>query len=399
MLEFERRYFDMPTMDEMSEATFFFSSSFRTLIGSDLEPIGVPPNPTPQQLLAAATEALRADDRTTGNVPTIVGAIPFFNTSSSALFVSRAHSNPVFDTRSGDSSFHSEFPRPTLAHIRAVPEPEDYVHGVGRALDLIKSGRLEKVVLARTLEIDLAGDLDITKLLSTLTRRNQHGFTFVVPVMPAQQEVPHRFLGASPELLVRRVGRTVTSNPLAGSTRRGATPEEDRRNAEALLSSAKDRHEHDVVVAAVKRSLQPFCSNLDVPSTPSLLQTPTVWHLSTVISGELADPMVSALELALALHPTPAVCGQPTELSRQAITAIEPFKRDLYAGLVGWTDANGDGEWAVAIRCAEVRGRWIRLFAGAGIVRGSNPEAELAETAAKLRTMLTALGIEGENTT
>lgn len=399
MLEFERRHFDMPTMGEMSKATFFFSSGFRTLIGSDLERIGVPPNPTPQQLLAVATEALRADDRTMGNVPTIVGAIPFFNTASSALFVSRAHSNPVFDTRTGDSSFHSEFQRPTLARIRAVPEPDDYVHGVRRALDLIESGRLEKVVLARTLEIDLVNDLDTTNLLSTLTRRNQHGFTFVVPVMAAQQKGRHLFLGASPELLVRRVGRTVTSNPLAGSTRRGATPEEDRRNAEALLSSAKDRHEHDVVVAAVKRSLQPFCSNLDVPSTPSLLQTPTVWHLSTVISGELADPMMSALELALALHPTPAVCGQPTELSRQAIAAIEPFKRDLYAGLVGWSDANGDGEWAVAIRCAEVRGRWIRLFAGAGIVRGSNPEAELAETAAKLRTMLTALGIEGENTT
>ncbi|RZN31715.1 isochorismate synthase [Bradyrhizobium sp. Leo121] len=396
MLEFERRYFDVSTMDEMSEATFFFSSSFRTLIGSDLEPIGVPPNPTPQQLLAVATEALGADDRTMGNVPTIVGAIPFFNTSSSALFLSKVNSSPAFDVRAGESS--PSLQRPTLARIRAVPEPDDYVHGVRIALDLIEAGRLEKVVLARTLEIDLVSDLDTTNLLSTLTRRNQHGFTFVVPVMAAQQEVRHLFLGASPELLVRRVGRMVTSNPLAGSTRRGATPEEDRRNAEALLSSAKDRHEHDVVVAAVKRSLQPFCSNLDVPSTPSLLQTPTVWHLSTVITGELADPMVSALELALALHPTPAVCGQPTELSGQAIAAIEPFKRDLYAGLVGWSDVNGDGEWAVAIRCAEVRGRWIRLFAGAGIVRGSNPEAELAETAAKLRTMLTALGIEGENT-
>jgi isochorismate synthase len=398
MLEFGRHWFDTPTTNEISKATFFFSSKFRTVIGLGLEPIIFPPNPSPRQLGAVVAEALKAEESTMGGVPTIVGAVPFSNTSSTALFLPRTISNPILDAGAKELSSSAVLQHPALARIRAVPEPADYMRGVTRALDLIESGGIEKIVLARTLEIDLGGELDVTKLLSTLIRRNPHGFTFVVPVTEARREIRHRFLGASPELLIRRVGRTVTSNPLAGSTRRGATPEEDRRNAEALQASAKDRHEHEVVVAAVKEALQPFCRSLDVPLAPSLLQTPTVWHLSSVITGELADPTVTALELALALHPTPAVCGEPTDTSGQAIAEIESFKRELYAGLVGWSDANGDGEWAVAIRCAEVRTRWVRLFAGAGVVRGSQPEVELAETAAKLRTMLAALGIESERT-
>jgi isochorismate synthase len=185
----------------------------------------------------------------------------------------------------------------------------------------------------------------------------------------------------------------VGAAPLAGSAARSPDPAEDQRRASALLVSAKDRHEHAIVADAVAAALRPYCRHLDVPAAPSLRHTRTMWHLASHISGELADPSMSALALACALHPTPAVCGDPLPLARAAIAEIEPFDRGFFTGMVGWCDASGDGEWAVTIRCAEVADRSLRLFAGAGIVAGSDPEHELAETTAKLQTMLDALGI------
>lgn len=160
-----------------------------------------------------------------------------------------------------------------------------------------------------------------------------------------------------------------------------------------MLSSAKDLHEHAVVADAVAAALRPFCRTLDVPEKPSLIKTETMWHLSSVIKGELSDPSVTALELAAALHPTPAVCGTPTDLAREAILSIEPFDRDFFTGMVGWCDDAGDGEWIVTIRCAEAEERSLRLYAGAGVVAGSKPEDELQETSAKFRTMLRAMGV------
>ncbi|WP_131769163.1 isochorismate synthase, partial [Candidatus Protofrankia californiensis] len=201
-------------------------------------------------------------------------------------------------------------------------------------------------------------------------------------------------LGASPEMLVSRSGRLVVTNPLAGSAARSPDPAEDHRRAQNLLTSAKDVREHAVVVNAVVSTLRPYCLDLDVPARPSLIRTATMWHLSTRISGWLADPQVSSLTLATALHPTPAVCGWPAAAARRAIAEIEPFDRGHYTGLVGWCDASGDGEWAVAIRCAEADENSLTLFAGAGIVPGSQPSDELAETSAKFRTLLTAMGVD-----
>ncbi|NUP81508.1 MAG: isochorismate synthase, partial [Nonomuraea sp.] len=174
---------------------------------------------------------------------------------------------------------------------------------------------------------------------------------------------------------------------------RSADPAEDRRRAAALAASAKDLREHRLVVADVADALAPYCAGLRVPATPELTSTEAMWHLSTRITGTLRDPDVRALTLAAALHPTPAVCGTPEPGARRVIEALEPFDRGFYAGLAGWTDAAGDGEWAVAIRCAEVAEHTLRLYAGAGIVTGSDPDAELAETSAKFRTMLRALGV------
>jgi isochorismate synthase len=222
--------------------------------------------------------------------------------------------------------------------------------------------------------------------------RNQGAYTFALEVGEAGQS--RTLIGASPELLVSRRGRAVLANPLAGSAPRCADPEQDRAVGAALLLSRKDRREHAFVVEAVAASLTPYCVELSVPEQPALIQTATMWHLSTQVRGQLRDSATCALRLATALHPTPAVCGTPTAPAQAAIRSLEGFERGYYAGLVGWSDAGGDGDWIVTIRCAEVERERIRLYAGAGIVDGSDAEAELNETSAKFRTVLSAMGIE-----
>ena len=183
------------------------------------------------------------------------------------------------------------------------------------------------------------------------------------------------------------------SKPVAGSAARSGEPAEDMRRAAALLASQKDRREHAFVVDAVFEVLRPFCVELHVPREPSLLQTDAMWHLMTEIRGRLRDPSISSLRLATLLHPTPAVCGSPRAEALAAIRTLEDLNRGFYAGFVGWSDATGDGQWVVSIRCAEIEENRIRVFAGAGIVEDSNAQDELAETAAKLRTILSALGM------
>jgi isochorismate synthase len=268
---------------------------------------------------------------------------------------------------------------------RRVPAPTEYAGAVRQALDELGSGKLAKVVLARTVELRSDEPVNLAGLLRPLLG---HGYSFAAPLPRGRTLV-----GASPELLVSRRGREVVSNPLAGSAARVADRAGDRRRAAALTGSAKDLYEHRLVVEAVADALAPYCKGLRVPVTPELTSTETMWHLSSRVTGTLRDPDVPALTLAAALHPTPAVCGTPEPEARRLIGRLEPFQRGFYAGLVGWSDAAGDGEWAVAIRCAEVAEHTVRLYAGAGIVDGSDPEEELDETSAKFRTMLRALGV------
>ena len=148
-----------------------------------------------------------------------------------------------------------------------------------------------------------------------------------------------------------------------------------------------------MVVRAVGDTLGDLCRTIHVPAEPALIRTAAMWHLSTRITGEVADPALTALGLATRLHPTPAVCGTPADLAMTAITELEPFDRGFYTGMVGWQDADGDGEWAVTIRCGVAAGNTLRLYAGAGIVADSQPAAELAETTAKFATLLTAMGL------
>jgi isochorismate synthase len=206
--------------------------------------------------------------------------------------------------------------------------------------------------------------------------------------MPTERGV---LVGASPELLVSRSGTTVRSNPLAGSAARSGDPDEDRALGEALAASAKDREEHAIVVDAIATALRPLCRDLRWDREPVLLATPNVWHLSTRFEGELREPAPTVVDLVAILHPTPAIAGAPTREAVALIRELEPFERGAYAGPVGWIDADGDGVWAIALRCAELVGARAILAAGAGIVAGSQPEDEVEETERKFRAFLDAL--------
>ncbi|MEI5101972.1 isochorismate synthase DhbC [Streptomyces sp. PmtG] len=321
--------------------------------------------------------------------PVVIGAVPFDQEAPAALAVPRSlrtapplASDPLI-------ALPAEPPAPVDWRIRQVPEPERYGAAVAAAVDRMWRGEFSKVVLARTLELDSDAPLDVPALLQRLARRDPTGYTFALPTGPERT-----LIGASPELLVSRRGQRVVANPLAGSIPRSEDLAEDVRRAAALLQSAKDLHEHAVVVDAVHQALAPYCADMTVPAAPTLIRTAAMWHLSTTVTGTLTSPRTSALALAQALHPTPAVCGTPTATAREVIRDSEPFDRGFFTGMVGWGDAAGDGEWVVTIRCAEAERNALRLYAGAGVVAASDPDAETAETAAKFRTFLTAVGAQ-----
>lgn len=251
---------------------------------------------------------------------------------------------------------------------------------VAEAISRIVSGGLDKVVLARDIVGTVDKPLDIRHLLLNLSRDYPECWTFSVDGL----------VGATPELLVRRRGQIVTSRVLAGTVRRRGEVDLDNDLAEALLESDKDLEEHEYAVGSVARALATHCTDLDVPERPHVLTLANVQHLATDVTGNLADE-VPVLALAASLHPTAAVCGTPTERALAVIRATEGMDRGRYAGPVGWMNASGDGEFGIALRCAEVSGTSIRAFAGCGIVAGSEPESELAESNAKLMPIRNAL--------
>jgi isochorismate synthase len=269
--------------------------------------------------------------------------------------------------------------------LREVPSADAYEDAVDQAVTRIRRGEMRKVVLARTIEVTAERELDPRLLAHRLRAVDPDAYTFAAPT-------EHGVLvGASPELLVSRLGDEVRSNPLAGSASRSGDPDEDRANADALIASSKEREEHAIVVEAVADTLRPLCAQLTFDPEPILRETPNIWHLSTRFRGVLREPAPSALDLVAELHPTPAVAGAPRDAALDTIAELEPFDRGRYAGPVGWVDADGDGEWAIALRCAELRGDRAILYAGAGIVADSDPARELDETERKFRSFLDAL--------
>jgi isochorismate synthase len=360
-----------------ADTPLFLATPAHTLLAADAAE-AIPHADEP--LAERVTTALRRAQAQGHAGAAVVGAVPFDADAPAALRVARTmlRAAPL-------GAPHAPALSGMRHATREVPPANVYADAVAQAVARIRAGELDKVVLARTLEVVGERPVEIAPLVARLAARNPHGYTFSVDLGAGRT-----LLGASPELLVNRFGGVVRANPLAGSAPRSRDPVEDRRRAEALLDSAKDLDEHRVVVEAVRDSLAPFCRHLDVPSRPSLIHTETMWHLSTEVRGETE---ADALTLALALHPTPAVCGAPRAAARACIRDAEPFDRGFYAGMLGWVDVRGDGEWVVTIRCAEAFDRTLRLYAGAGVVAESTPDGERAETAAKFRTMLDALGI------
>ncbi|TCO58216.1 isochorismate synthase [Actinocrispum wychmicini] len=365
----------MELIDEYQPGSFFFATPDHTLLAGD-----------PRQVFSEKDTFALADQVSaalTEHGGLAVGALPYDNTGEAHVLLPRTA------LWGGPAKPGPQPPFLPGYRVSNDPAPAEYERQVAQALPVLRRGDLQKVVLARTLLLELDAPLDMRRMLANLTAMNTHGYTFAAPL-----PLGTTLVSASPEMLVRRTGSTFMSRPLAGSQPRGTDPAQDRANAQALLASKKDHDEHRYVVEAEVAALRPFCRRLSVPGAPTLVSTPSMWHLCTPITGELIDPSVTALTLAAALHPTPAVCGSPTPAAREAIAQIESFDRGFYTGAVGWVDADGDGEWAVAIRSAEVTEQSLRLYAGAGIVQASSPPLELAETSAKFQTLLRGMGLD-----
>ena len=334
----------------------------------------------------AAAEALRA-----GQVTAVAGALPFAPDHPAALTAPHAlrHSPAHYDAPAVDL--------PPITISGALPSEGEHIDRVETALRLLRSSDSEllKVVLARALVLRADRPADPHDLLAALTRNDPLHNGFLADLTPAGGRWTGRHLvGSSPEVLVRRRGDRVTAHPLAGSAPRHRDPDIDRATAERLADSAKNLAEHAHVIDAIRAALAPLCVDLDIPERPSVTSTRQLWHLGTPIEGRLRDPDFTALDLALAVHPTPAICGTPTATARELIRAVEG-DRGFYSGAVGWCDADGDGEWMVTIRCAvlEADGLGLTAYAGGGIVADSDPADELAETTVKFGTVLEALGV------
>jgi menaquinone-specific isochorismate synthase len=276
-------------------------------------------------------------------------------------------------------------PRP-LAQVRwhdgSLPAPQ-WEQAVAEAVAAIKAGSLRKVVLAQDQYATAAEDIDARVPLRRLADRYPDCFTFACDGL----------IGATPELLIRRDGGEVSALVLAGTAPRGGDTAADEALGRWLLASAKDTEEHAYAVESMREALGPLCDALDIEPRPALVKLPNLQHLGTWVHGTLAagGPARSALALAAAVHPTAAVCGTPTGAALELIRELEHMDRERYAGAVGWVDADGNGEWGIALRCAQLSGRTARLFAGCGIVAGSDPATELAEAQVKFRPMRGAL--------
>jgi salicylate biosynthesis isochorismate synthase len=276
-------------------------------------------------------------------------------------------------------------PAPTgRFQVASAMPPEHYEDAVARAVELIGAGRMQKIVLAREVQVHAPRAYDPAAVFGVLREEFPSCFVFCVGRGEAT------LIAASPELLVRREGHRVSTLALAGSTRRSADPAVDAHLGEQLLRDDSYREEHAIVARRIERTLRPHAIWVTAASEPELVRIANIQHLATPIRAQLAAPM-EALELAGLMHPTPAVGGEPLAQAAPLIPALEGLDRGWYSGPVGWTDAAGDGEFCVALRCALLRENVARCFAGNGIVRDSNPASELAETEVKLQALLPLL--------
>jgi isochorismate synthase len=326
------------------------------------------------------------------STPIILGALPFDMTKPTALIRPQA----VQFTETLPEWLLRELPTVRITHM--VPDPDEHRARIGAALNRLQDPHsgLHKVVLARSLRLLAEGPLDARTIVHRLAANDTAANAFLADLTAAGGGYSGAALvGASPELLVARRGDQVTCRPFAGSAPRSADPDADDASGAALAASAKDRHEHQLVVDAMRQALEPLCADLEIAPQPQLSKTAAVWHLYTPITGRLRDKSTTALDLAVALHPTPAVGGVPASAAAELINELEG-DRGFYAGAVGWCDQRGDGRWVVSIRCAQLSPdrRTADAHAGGGIVAESDPDDEVAETTTKFTTILAALGVQ-----
>jgi isochorismate synthase len=343
----------------------------------------------------AALAAISVDDEVggPGTGPVAFGAWPFLPGPGRRLrvpevIVGRDDRGRRWVTTVGDVDptpvLRDEEPAPVLPErvaVQATQAADDWCAAVVAGRDAVRAGELRKVVLARQLVVESDRPFDRRGVLRRLAA------AFPGCVLAAVDG----FVCASPEILVARHDDVVRSHPLAGTAPRGGDPAADARLAAGLLASAKDRAEHQVTIDFVHQTLLPWCSFLDEEAEPSVVGVANVQHLGTMVEGQLSDPAPSVLEMVEALHPTPAVGGDPRDAAFALIARLETGDRGRYAGPVGWVDGAGNGSWAVGIRSAELTGTTATLWAGVGIVADSDPDAELEETRAKLQAMLGTL--------
>jgi menaquinone-specific isochorismate synthase len=341
--------------------------------------------------VAEVLGSLEVDGDTTepGAGPVAFGALPYDRSAPASLVVPR-----VVHGRSGDGARwrtvvgeHSPGPGPAPGAapgqvvVSSVRPAGDWCRAVEDATKRIVDGELTKVVLARELRVRADAALEPAAVLARLRALAPQALCFCVD----------GFVGASPELLVSRVGDVVRAQPMAGTTPRTGDPAADQRRAAELLSSTKNRVEHQITIDMVHETVLPWCSYLDAEPEPSVVAAGPVQHLATMVEGRLSHPVPSVLELVAALHPTPAVGGWPRDRAIEVQRELEGCDRGRYAGPVGWVDAAGNGAWAVGIRAADIDGPVARVFVGVGVVADSDARAELEETRAKAQAVLGAL--------
>src|SRR5688572_14091730 len=351
-------------------APFVMARGRNVLRASGARRVGSPGGSWSSQYSQLASGLTEGDE-----VPVLVGCLPFDHGRPAHLFqpcgVVRLAGDAAWLAGDRAASPSPASPGPSRWQVTADPPRGHYERNVAQALTLLEQGglpgeTLRKVVLARSLLIRANAPIDVDAVMRRLGI-DPSVTVFSVPLPQADGAAPRTLVGATPELLIDKSGSAIASEPLAGSAVRFADPVADRASAEGLMQSEKNRREHASVVEWIADRLAPYCRHLTVPKCPSLVSTRFVWHLATRVEGRLHDDQVSSIELAEALHPTPAVCGLPQEAARAAIHRLEAFDRDYFAGAVGWVDRRGDGRWMMTLRCAEISGSRARLYAGAGI--------------------------------
>ena len=328
-----------------------------------------------------------------GTGPILFASFSFSENEESVLIIPKV----VIGEKKGKSwiSWIGNNPQPIVHQIASVAKPlelqwsgsngVEWQARVSKAIAEIKNNYLEKVVLARFIDCKVTSPLSVARILQNLAAEYPATWIFSNAGL----------VGATPELLVRLSKSLVTSRILAGTIRKTGNDEKDLALAGSLARSSKDLEEHEYAVRSVADVLAPICTSTNVPETPFVLHLANVMHLATDVTGVLTDSASPAdiFELADKLHPSAAVCGTPTALAKKTINDIEGISRGRYAGPIGWIDARGDGELGIALRCGQISedAKTIRLFAGCGIVNGSDPESEYAESQAKLLPIRSAL--------